>query len=170
MLTLSLDSKPYRPILAYQDMLILPCLAFSASPLQTCIPSLSVSLSRGPFPPLGLMDGGTSRAVLVMQLSSVSAALGKACEKERCHPTNPGAANKAKPRQPQKHQHSWVHVPLSPANRPEEDTEVSFSRPGCSPTRLISLNPVLIRAPKLRDSEPKLILFQSDFVRALFAF
>lgn len=105
-----------------------------------------------------------------MQLSSVPAALGKACEKGRCHPANPGAANKAKPRQPQKHQHSWVHILLSPANRPKEDTEVSFSRPGCSPTQLISLSHVLIRAPKLRDSEPKPILFQSDFVRALFAF
>lgn len=45
-----------------------------------------------------------------------------------------------------------------------------FSRPGCSPTQLASLSPVLIRAPKLTDSEPKPILFQSDFVRALFAF
>lgn len=60
-------------------------------------------------------------------------------------------------------------MPLSPANRPGEETEVS-SRTGCSPTHLTSLSPVLIRALKLTDSEPKPIPFQSDFVPALFAF
>lgn len=173
MLLLSLDSKPRRPILAYQDMLILPRLA--RSNFLLLLSRLAFLLS--PSPCSGALSHACGsqmvpRAELsqATQPSNSPAALDKACEKRRCHTASPRAANRAGPRQPQEHQHSWVQVPLSPANRPEEETEVSFSRPGCSPTWLASLSPVLIRAPKLTDSEPKPILFQSDFVRALFAF
>lgn len=119
----------------------------------------SLSSSRGPFPSLGLTDGVPGHPALLQPLT-------KLVKRRRCHMANPRAANSTEPRQPPEHQHSRVQVPLSPdlKRKPRSPS------PGCSPTRLASLSPVLIRAPKLTDSEPKLILFQSDFVRALFAF
>lgn len=65
--------------------------------------------------------------------------------KRRCPMANPRAANSTEPRQPQEHQHSWVQAPLSPALK----SKPRSPSPGCSPTQLTSLSPVLIRAPKL---------------------
>lgn len=79
----------------------------------------------------------------------------------------PRAANTAEPRQRQEHQESTSlrHQPTDLKRKPKSPS------PGLgAPLRLTSLSSVLIRAPKLRDSEPKPILFQSDFVRVLFAF
>lgn len=78
----------------------------------------------------------------------------------------PRAANRAEPRQRQEHQE-----PTSPRQQPADPTrKLRSPSPGLgAPLRLTSLSPVLIRAPELKDSEPKPILFQSDFVPALFA-